>query len=142
MRFSRQERKGHNEMRHINPHWQKSLLFNILALMIATFVGIDIIYDKAFGVGLFALWLALISPLAYPIVGPYMVAFFLAAHIEVLQLFFWPVVVLSYVAYFAFLLGAILEKDKYVRVGCCILLSAWFVLTLFGFSEWAMLWSV
>ena len=129
-------------MRHINPHWQKSLLFNILALVIATFVGINIICDKAFGVGLFALWLALISPLAYPIVGPYMVAFFLAAHIEVLQLFFLPVVVLSYVAYFAFLLGAILEKDKYVRVGCCIVLSAWFVLTLFGFSEWAMFWSV
>jgi len=67
---------------------------------------------------------------------------FLAAHIEVLQLFFLPVVVLSYVAYFAFLLGAILEKDKYVRVGCCIVLSAWFVLTLFGISEWAMHWSV
>ena len=129
-------------MKRINPHWQKSLLFNILALVIATFVGINIIYDKAFGVGLFALWLALISPLAYPIVGPYMVAVFLAAHIEVLQLFFLPVVVLSYVAYFAFLLGAILEKDKDVRVGCCILLSAWFVLTLFGFSEWAMYWSV
>lgn len=78
----------------------------------------------------------------FPLVGPYMVAFFLAAHIEVLQLFFLPVVVLSYVAYFAFLLGAILEKDKDVRVGCCILLSAWFVLTLFGFSEWAMYWSV
>ena len=113
-----------------------------MALVIATFVGINIICDKAFGVGLFALWLALISPLAYPIVGPYMVAFFLAAHIEVLQLFFLPVVVLSYVAYFAFLLGAILEKDKYVRVGCCIVLSAWFVLTLFGISEWAMFWSV
>jgi hypothetical protein len=113
-----------------------------LALVIATFVGINIIYDKAFGVGLFALWLALISPLAYPIVGPYMVAFFLAAHIEVLQLFFWPVAVLSYVACFAFLLGAILEKGKYVRVGCCIVLSAWFVLTLFGLSEWAKFWSV
>ena len=129
-------------MNRINPHWQKSLLFNILALVIATFVGINIIYDKAFGVSLFALCLALISPLAYPIVGPYMVAFFLAAHIEVLQLFFLPVVVLSYVAYFAFLLGAILEKDKDVRVGCCIVLSAWFVLTLFGCSEWAMFWSV
>ena len=129
-------------MNRVNPHWLKSLIFHLITLMIATFVGIDIIYDKAFGVGLFALWLALISPLAYPIVGPSMVAFFLAAHIEVLQLFFWPVVVLSYVAYFAFLLGAILEKDKDVRVGCCILLSAWFVLTLFGFSEWAMFWSV
>jgi hypothetical protein len=30
----------------------------------------------------------------------------------------------------------------YVRVGCCIVLSAWFVLALFGFSEWAMFWSV
>ena len=35
-----------------------------------------------------------------------------------------------------------LEKDKYVRIGCCIVLSAWFVLALFGFSEWAMFWSV
>ena len=86
-------------MNRINPHWQKSLLFNILALVIATFVGINIIYDKAFGVGLFALWLALISPLAYPIVGPYMVAFFLAAHIEVLQLFFWPVSIFYYVLF-------------------------------------------
>ena len=129
-------------MKRINPNWQKSLIFHLLALVIATFVGINIIYDKAFGAGLVALWLALISPLAYPIVGPYMVAFFLAAHIEVLQLFFWPVVVLSYVAYFAFLLGAILEKDKDVRIGCCILLAAWFVLTLFGFSGWTMYWSV
>ena len=139
---SRKEHKGHREMKRINPHWQKSLIFHLIALVIATFVGIDIIYDKAFCVGLFALWLALISPWAYPIVGPYMVALFLAAHIEVLQLFFWPVVVLSYVAYLAFLLGAILENDKYVRVGCCIVLSAWFVLTLFGFSEWAMYWSM
>ena len=130
-------------MKRINPHWQKSLLFHILALVIAT---LALVIATFVGVGLFALWLALllalISPLAYPIFGPYMVAFFLAAHIEVLQLFFLPVVVLSYVAYFAFLLGAILEKDKYVRVGCCIVLSAWFVLTLFGFSEWAMHWSV
>ena len=129
-------------MKRINPHWLKSLIFHLITLMIATFVGIDIVYDKAFGVGLFALCLALLRPLSSPIVGPFMVAFFLAAHIVVLQLFFWPVVVLSYVAYFAFLLGAILEKDKDVRVGCCILLSAWFVLTLFGFSEWAMCWSV
>ena len=63
-------------MKRINPHWLKSLIFHLITLMIATFVGIDIVYDKAFGVGLFALWLALISPLAYPIVGPYMVAFF------------------------------------------------------------------
>ena len=130
-------------MNRINPHWLKSLLFHILALVIAT---LALVIATFVGVGLFALWLALllalISPLAYPIFGPYMVAFFLAAHIEVLQLFFLPVVVLSYVAYFALLLVSILEKDEDVRVGCCIVLSAWFVLTLFGLSEWAKFWSV
>jgi hypothetical protein len=49
---------------------------------------------------------------------------------------------ISRVSHCAFLHGAILEKDKYVRIGCCIVLSAWFVLALFGFSEWAMFWSV
>ena len=130
-------------MKRINPHWLKSLAIHAVTLMVATFIVLVAGGNKeAELLLLMSFWLALISPLAYPIVGPYMVAFFLAAHIEVLQLFFWPVVVLSYVAYFAFLLGAILEKDKDVRVGCCILLSAWFVLTLFGFSEWAMYWSV
>ena len=130
-------------MNRINPNWLKSLAIHALTLIVATFIGLVVIGNKeAPGMILYSFGAALISPLAYPFVGPYMVAFFLAAHIEVLQLFFLPVVVLSYVAYFAFLLGAILEKDKYVRVGCCIVLSAWFVLTLFGFSEWAMFWSV
>ena len=40
------------------------------------------------------------------------------------------------------LLVAILAKSKYFRIGCCIVLAAWFVLTLFGFSEWVMYWSV
>ena len=135
--------KGHKEVKRINPYRLKSLAIHAVTLMVTTFIGLVVIGNKeAPGMILYSLGAALISPLAYPIVGPYMVAFFLAAHIEVLQLFFLPVVILSYVAYFAFLLGAILEKDKDVRVGCCILLSAWFVLTLFGFSEWAMYWSV
>ena len=130
-------------MNRINPHWQKSLAIHAVALMVATFIGLVVIGNKeAPGLICTSLWGALISPLVYPIVGPYMVAFLLAAHIEVLQLFFLPVVVLSYVAYFAFLLGAILGKDEDVRVGCCIVLSAWFVLTLFGLSEWAKFWSV
>ncbi len=35
-------------------------------------------------------------PLAYPLVGPYMVAFLLAAHVAVGGLLFWGVVILSY----------------------------------------------
>ena len=59
-----------------------------------------------------------------------------------LSFLFWGVVIMSYAAYFMLLLGAILEKDRAVRVGLCIVLAVWFILTLFDFSEWAMHWSV
>ena len=144
MSFSRKERKGRKErktkVKLRNPHWLKSLAIHALTLIVATFIGLVIIGNgEAPGLIGTSLWVALISPLVYPLVGPYMVAFLLVTHtIEVLNLLFWGVVIMSYVAYFAFLHGAILDKDKYVRVGCCIVLLAWFVLTLFGFSEWAM----
>ena len=77
-------------------------------------------------------------PLAYPLVGPYMVAFLLAAHVAVGGLLFWGVVILSYMAYFALLLVSILDKDRLVRVGGSMMLAVWFVLVFFGLSEWAM----
>ena len=77
-------------------------------------------------------------PLAYPLVGPYMVAFLLAAHVAVGSLLFWGVVILSYMAYFALLLVSILDKDRLVRLGGSMMLSVWFVLVLLGLSEWAM----
>ena len=130
-------------MKRITPNWLKSLAIHAVALMVATFIGLVAIgNEEAPGLICTSLWVALISPLVYPLVGPYMVAFLLVTHIAVLSFLFWGVVIMSYAAYFMLLLGAILEKDKYVRVGCCIVLSAWFVLTLFGFSEWAMFWSV
>ena len=91
---------------------------------------------------LYSLGAALISPLAYPIVGPYMVAFLLATHVTVLALLFWVVVILSYVAYFVVLLASLLEKDRSVRVIGSIVLAVWFVLALIGLSNWAMFWSV
>ena len=130
-------------MKQINPHWLKSLAIHAVALMVATFIGLVAIgNEEAPGLICTSLWVALISPLVYPLVGPYMVAFLLVTHIEVLNLLFWGAVIMSYAVYFAFLLGAILGKDEDVRVGCCIVLSAWFVLTLFGLSEWAKFWSV
>ena len=53
--------------------FKSSFLNNVTSVSI---LDMAIAMALAFGVGLFALWLALISPLAYPIVGPYMVAFF------------------------------------------------------------------
>ena len=138
-------------MKRINPHWLKSLAIHAVTLMVATFIVLVAGGNKEAELLLLMLfmsfWFALISPFAYPIVSPYMVSFLLAIHIAGAvqcswNLLFWVIAILSYAMYFAFLLGAILEKDKDVRVGCCILLSAWFVLTLFGFSEWAMFWSV
>ena len=130
-------------MKRITPNWLKSLAIHAVALMVATFIGLVAIgNEEAPGLICTSLWVALISPLVYPLVGPYMVAFLLLTHIEVLNLLFWGVVIMSYAVYFAFLLGAILGKDEDVRVGCCIVLSAWFVLTLFGLSEWAKFWSV
>ena len=81
-------------MKQINPHWLKSLAIHAVTLMVATFIGLVAIgNEEAPGLICTSLWVALISPLVYPIVGPYMVALFLAAHIEDLQLFFLPVVV-------------------------------------------------
>jgi hypothetical protein len=130
-------------MKRINPHWLKSLAIHAATLMIATFIGFVAIGNKeAPGMTLYSLGAALISPVAYPIVGPYMVAFLLATHVAILALLFWVVVILSYVAYFALLLVSILEKDRSVRVGGSIVLAVWFVLALIGFSNWAMFWSV
>ena len=130
-------------MKRINPHWLKSLAIHAVTLMVATFIGLVVIGNKeAPGMILYSLGAALISPLAYPIVGPYMVAHFLSYVVVLDLLLFWGVVILSYVTYFALLLVAILAKSKYFRIGCCIVLAAWFVLTLFGFSEWVMYWSV
>ena len=130
-------------MKRINPHWLKSLAIHAATLMVATFIGLVAIGNKeAPGMILYSLGAALISPLAYPIVGPYMVAFLLAWHVAILDLLFWVVVILSYVAYFALLLVSILEKDRSVRVGVSIVLAVWFVLALIGLSNWAMYWSV
>ena len=130
-------------MKWINPHWLKSLAIHAVALMVATFIGLVAIgNEEAPGLICTSLWVALISPLVYPLVGPYMVAFLLVTHIEVLNLLFWGVVIMSYAVYFALLLGAILEKERAVRVGFCIVLAVWFVLALVGFSCWAMYWSV
>ena len=138
-------------MKRINPHWLKSLAIHAVTLMVATFIVLVAGGNKEAELLLLMLfmsfWFALISPLAYPIVSPYMVSFLLAIHIAGAvqcswNLLFWVIAILSYAMYFALLLGAILAKSKSFRVGCCILLSAWFVLTLFGFSEWAMFWSV
>lgn len=127
----------------INPHWLKSLAIQTAILIFATFIGLVVIGNKEVSGMLFqTLWIALASPLAYPIAGPYMVAFCLATHTEGLALFFWPVVVLSYVAYFAFFFGAILHKDRNARIGFCVVLAAWFVLALVGSSDWTMFWSV
>ncbi len=66
-------------MKQINPHWLKSLAIHAVTLMVATFIGLVVIGNKeAPGMILYSLGAALISPLAYPIVGPYMVAFLLA----------------------------------------------------------------
>ena len=130
-------------MNRINPNWLKSLAIHAATLMIATFIGFVAIGNgEAPGLICTSLWVALISPLVYPLVGPYMVAFLLVTHIEVLNLLFWGVVIMSYAVYFALLLGAILEKERAVRVGFCIVLAVWFVLALVGFSCWAMYWSV
>ena len=130
-------------MKRINPHWLKSLAIHAVTLMVATFIGLVAIgNEEAPGLICTSLWVALISPLVYPLVGPYMVAFLLVTHIEVLNLLFWGVVIMSYAVYFALLLGAILEKERAVRVGFCIVLAVWFVLALVGFSCWAMYWSV
>ena len=147
MSFSRKERKGRKErktkVKLRNPHWLKSLAIHALTLIVATFIGLVIIGNgEAPGLIGTSLWVALISPLVYPLVGPYMVAFLLVTHIAVLSFLFWGVVIMSYAAYFMLLLGAILEKDRAVRVGLCIVLAVWFILTLFGLSEWAMYWSV
>ena len=147
MRFSRKERKGRKErkmkVKLRNPHWLKSLAIHALTLIVATFIGLVIIGNgEAPGLIGTSLWVALISPLVYPLVGPYMVAFLLVTHIAVLSFLFWGVVIMSYAAYFMLLLGAILEKDRAARVGLCIVSAVWFILTLFGFSEWAMYWSV
>ena len=58
------------------------------------------------------------------------------------QLFILVVVIVSYAAYFVLLLGAILGKNKAVRIGLCIVLAVWFILTLMGFSCWTKYWSV
>ena len=147
MSFSRKERKGRKErktkVKLRNPHWLKSFAIHALTLIVATFIGLVIIGNgEAPGLIGTSLWVALISPLVYPLVGPYMVAFLLVTHIAVLSFLFWGVVIMSYAAYFMLLLGAILEKDRAVRVGLCIVLAVWFILTLFGLSEWAMYWSV
>ena len=47
-----------------------------MALAIATFVSVTVSYDNAFGVGLAAFGLAVTSPLAYPLVGPYLAVWF------------------------------------------------------------------
>ena len=148
MSFSRKERKGRKErktkVKLRNPHWLKSLAIHALTQIVATFIGLVIIGNgEAPGLIGTSLWVALISPLVYPLVGPYMVAFLLVTHtIEVLNLLFWGAVIMSYAVYFALLLGAILEKERAVRVGFCIVLAVWFVLALVGFSCWAMYWSV
>ena len=130
-------------MKRITPNWLKSLAIHAVALMVTTFIGLVAIgNEEAPGLICTSLWVALISPLVYPLVGPYMVAFLLVTHIEVLNLLFWGVVIMSYAVYFALLLGAILEKERAVRVGFCIVLAVWFVLALVGFSCWAMYWSV
>ena len=145
--FSHKERKECKErktkVKLRNPHWLKSLAIHALTLIVATFIGLVIIGNgEAPGLIGTSLWVALISPLVYPLVGPYMVAFLLATHVTVLALLFWVVVILSYVAYFVVLLASLLENDRSVRVVGSIVLAAWFVLTLFGFSEWVMYWSV
>ena len=130
-------------MKRINPHWLKSLAIHAFTLMVATFIGLVIVgNEESSGLTCTSLWMALISPLVYPLVGPYMVAFLLVTHIEVLNLLFWGVVIMSYAVYFALLLGAIFEKERAVRVAFCIILAVWFVLALVGFSCWAMYWSV
>ena len=130
-------------MKRINPHWLKSLAIHAVTLMVATFIGLVVIGNKeAPGMIFYSLGAALISPVAYPLVGSYMVAFLLATHVAVLALLFWVVVILSYMAYFALLLVSILEKDRSVRIGGSIILAVWFVLVLIGFSNWAMFWSV
>ena len=130
-------------MKQINPHWLKSLAIHAVALMVATFIVLTAGGNKeAGGLMFMSFWLALISPLAYPLIGPYLVAFLLATHIEVCDLLFWVVVILSYVAYFALLLVSILEKDRSVRIGGSIILAVWFVLVFIGLSNWAKFWSV
>ena len=138
-------------MNRINPHWLKSLAIHAVTLMVATFIVLVAGGNKEAELLLLMLfmsfWFALISPLAYPIVSPYMVSFLLAIHIAGAvqcswNLLFGVIAILSYAMYFALLLGAILAKSKCFRVGCCILLSAWFDLTLYGVIEWLMCWSV
>ena len=66
-----------------NPHWLKSLAIHALTLIVATFIGLVIIGNgEAPGLIGTSLWVALISPLVYPLVGPYMVAFLLVTHIR------------------------------------------------------------
>ena len=132
----------------INPHWLRSLVIHALALMVATSIGLLVISNEESPLVIFcSFWNMLISPLMYPVFGPYIAAFqlcivvFDALHMsssdsEVLNSLFWGVVILSYAVYFSLLIGSILAKNRYVRVGLCAVLAAWFVLTLFGFSNW------
>lgn len=129
--------------KQVNPHWLKSLAVHVVALMVAAFIGrLATVNNETPEMVFHSLWVSLISPLIYPLLGPYMVAFLLATHIAVLGLMFWAVVFLSYVAYFALLLVSILEKDRSVRVVGSILLAVWFVLVLMGLSEVVMFRSV
>lgn len=130
-----------------NPHWLKSLVIHALALMVAMPIGLIVISNEESPMVIFcSFWLMLISPLAYPVFGPYFAAFQLCiVGFDALRLspsdggiqnsLSQVVVILSYAIYFSLLIGSILAKNRYVRVGLCAVLAAWFVLTLFGFSN-------
>ena len=123
----------------INPGWVKLLSVHSAAIAVVMLtvygffaIGLGFADTLRFGVG------ALFSPVIYPLVSPYLVAFALSVMFGLCERFpidyslSWIVVLLAYAAYFTLLSGSVLHRGRIMRIICSMILVAWFALTLFG----------
>ncbi|MBQ8111645.1 MAG: MFS transporter [Kiritimatiellae bacterium] len=123
----------------INPGWVKLLSVHSAAIAVVMLtvygyfaIGLGFADTLRLGVG------ALFSPVIYPLVSPYLVAFALSVMFGLCERFpidyslSWIVVLLAYAAYFTLLSGSVLHRGRIMRIICSMILVAWFALTLFG----------